>query len=94
VAKLDPKLINKKVYKHSEGKCIICGEIDYELLDVHRFAIAGKDGGKYWRPNITVLCSNCHRKVHAGKIQILGWHNSTKGKLLHIIRENGEEDFV
>ena len=88
------KLINKKTYKHSEGKCRICGETDYDTLDVHRLMTPGKDGGKYTIPNSVTICVLCHRKVHAGKIQILGWHNSTKGRVLHIIRENGKEDFV
>lgn len=88
------KLINKKIYKKAEGKCRICGETDYEILDVHRAIVPGKDGGKYTKGNSICCCSNCHRKIHADKIQILGWHTSTKGKVLHIIRENGEEDFV
>jgi len=93
MSKLGPKKINKKVYKHSEGKCRICGEDNYNLLDAHRI-LPGKDGGKYTISNTTACCSNCHRKIHAGEIQVLGWVNSTKGKLLHIIRENGKEDFV
>ena len=88
------KLINKKVYKKSQGKCRICGETDYNTLDVHRIIIPGKDGGKYRESNVSSLCANCHRKVHAGEIQILGWHSSTKGRVLHIIREDGKEDFV
>ena len=94
MAKLGPKRINKKIYKHAKGKCKICGEDDYNLLDVHRSITEGKDVGKYTEPNVIVACANCHRKIHAGKIQILGWKKSTKGKLLHIVRENGEEDFV
>ena len=87
------KLVNKKVYKKTEGKCRICGETDYNTLDVHRIT-AGKNGGKYNKSNSISCCANCHRKVHAGEIQVLGWHKSTKGRVLHIIRENGEEDFV
>ena len=88
------KLINKKIYKRSEGKCRICGETDYDTLDVHRFVIPGKDGGEYTKGNSMACCASCHRKTHAGTIQILGWHSSTKGRVLHIIREDGEEDFV
>ena len=88
------KLINKKVYKKSEGKCRICGEDDYNTLDVHRAMVPGKDGGKYRKSNSICACANCHRKIHAGEIKILGWYNSTKGEVLHIIREDGEEDFV
>ena len=88
------KLIDKKMYKKSEGKCRICGETDYNTLDVHRAIVPGKNGGEYTKGNSICTCSNCHRKIHAGKMQILGWHNSTKGRVLHIIREDGKEDFV
>jgi len=92
--KIVAKLINKKIYKKSEGKCRICGETDYDTLDVHRAITEGKDGGKYTLPNSVCSCCKCHRKIHAGKIKILGWCNSTKGQVLHIIREDGKEDFV
>ena len=88
------KLINKKIYKKSQGKCKCCGETDYNTLDVHRFVIPGKDGGRYTKGNSMTCCASCHRKIHAGNIQILSWHTSTKRKVLHIIRENGKEDFV
>jgi len=87
------KLINKKIYKKAEGKCRICGETDYDLLNVHRI-IPGCDSGKYLAGNTVCLCLSCHRKVHTGRITILGWHNSTKGKILHLIEENGEENFI
>ena len=87
------KLINKKIYKRSEGKCRICGETDYDLLNVHRI-LPGCEQGKYSTVNTVCLCLSCHRKVHTGRITILGWYTSTKGKVLHIIKEDGKEDFV
>ena len=39
--------ISKKAFKRRAGKCQICGEERYELLDVHRWRIPGKDKGKY-----------------------------------------------
>lgn len=89
----DP-FISKKAFKRKAGKCRICGENNYNLLDVHRWGIEGKDGGKYASNNCVCVCSNCHRLIHAKKIQILGIYNSTIGELLHFINEKGKEDFT
>jgi 5-methylcytosine-specific restriction endonuclease McrA len=80
---------NKKRFKRKASKCQICGEKDYDLLDTHRI----KWGGKYSESNCVCLCSTCHRKVHAHKIKIDGWYNSTKGRVLHFFDENGKEHF-
>ncbi len=82
--------VSKKVRKKSEGKCRICGEADYVLLDVHRI----KHGSSYTFDGTLVLCSKCHRLVHADKIKIIGWFKSTAGRLLHIIDAKGNENFV
>ena len=37
--------------------------------DIHRIK-NGKDGGRYTKENIIVLCPNCHRLVHRGLIKI------------------------
>lgn len=81
---------NKKYFKQTEGRCQICKEKEYALMDTHRI----KEGGKYNRNNSVCLCVKCHRKVTNGKITTLGWVNSTKGKLLHIVDEDGIEKFV
>lgn len=87
------KLIDKKVFKAKEGKCRVCGISDYSLLDVHRI-IPGCENGEYIPSNSVSLCSNCHRKVHDGKIIIHRYYLSSSGsKLLHIF-DNGEEKFV
>lgn len=86
------KLIDKKAFKKCEGECKLCGESKYELLDVHRI-ISGKDNGEYTPYNSTCLCSNCHRRVHAGEITIHRYYDSTAGKILHITR-NGEDKFI
>jgi hypothetical protein len=85
------KLINKKHKKKQEGKCYLCGTTDYELLDVHRIK-EGADGGKYTDFNSLVVCVACHRKIHAGKIQIHGRYFSTAARyILHFTNEEGEE---
>lgn len=85
------RLIDKKVYKKSHGKCAICGLDTYEALDVHRWKIEGKDGGKYTKGNSICLCANHHRLVHAEKIIIKGIFNSTAGEVLIYDDENGDE---
>lgn len=85
-------LINKKAKKKLDGKCLFCGEDDYDLLDVHRI-VEGKDGGKYTEFNTVTTCCICHRKIHSGKIKVFRKYFSTSGWVLHYIDENGEEKF-
>ncbi len=72
------KLINKKIFKLSAGKCLFCGESDYALLDIHRI-IEGKNLGKYHKHNCLVACSNCHRRIHDGQIKIDRYYPCTGG---------------
>lgn len=63
-------------------KCINCGENDESCLDFHHLNPKEKDfelavGHGFSKARIEAelakcvpLCSNCHRKVHAGKIDI------------------------
>ena len=83
------RLINKKNKKRHVGKCHFCEEDDYELLDTHRI-VEGKDGGRYVDHNVVVACATCHRKIHAGRIVIDRWYQSTTGKILHY-EEDGLE---
>lgn len=86
-------LINKKIYKLSQGECRICGEKDPAVLDVHRI-VPGCEGGKYTKMNSVSLCCKCHRRVHDGQITIYRYYLSSSGiYLLHIL-ENGEEKFI
>lgn len=89
---LKPKLINKKLHKLVAGCCKICKADIYDILDVHRI-VPGEQGGKYTEFNTVVICSNCHRKVHAGTIVIDRWYSSTAGKLLRVIID-GQESFL
>lgn len=87
------KLIDKQVFKKSEGKCRVCGETDYSTLDVHRIK-EGKNGGEYTRYNSVCLCCKCHRKVHDGQILIGRYYLSSNGNNVLSIIENGEEKFI
>ncbi len=83
-------LINKKAKKMYEKVCYICGEDDYDLLDVHRI-VPGKEGGQYTEHNSLVTCSNCHRKCHSGRVIIDRKYQTTLGKWLLHYWEDGEE---
>jgi hypothetical protein len=41
--------------------CSICGWVGH--CDKHRIKL-GKDGGRYTKDNVLVLCPNCHRHYH------------------------------
>jgi len=82
---------SKKTFKQKIGKCQICKEKEYSLLDTHRYIITGKDGGKYSNNNCLCLCTTCHRLVHAEKIKIIGIFHSTMGKVLIYIDQNNKE---
>ena len=85
--------LSKKSFKRRCGKCHICGEKEYKLLDVHRWRVEGKDGGKYSNDNCLCVCVSCHRLIHANSIKIIGIFNSSCGKLLNYIDTNGKEKF-
>jgi len=88
------RLINKKLKKLVDGKCKFCDCSEYELLDTHRI-VPGEDGGTYTDFNTVTTCANCHRKIHAGKIKILGKHFSTTGGyLINYINEDGREMWI
>lgn len=74
---------DKGFRKRLDNHCIFCGENDLTVLDVHRI-VEGCNGGGYDFDNTTVVCANCHRKIHhGGDILIHGWVTSTVGTLLH-----------
>jgi hypothetical protein len=67
-----------------KGGCIVCGETEYVCLDFHHLdpnekefnigrALRGEKSLEMLRDEIAkceVLCANCHRKVHAGLIDL------------------------
>lgn len=84
------KIIDKKAKKLYDGECRICGESNYELLDVHRIVA----GSTYEDKNTCVICSNCHRKCHAHLIQIDRQYLRSDGKwVLHYFDEKGVEHY-
>ena len=87
--KLILPFINKKAFKKRARKCQICEENDFDLLECHRI----NPGKEYSNNNCVCLCTKCHTLRHRNRIKILGWKNSSKGKLLHYFDEQNKEHF-
>ncbi len=57
----------QKDYVMRAGKCMVCGEKDIRVLDVHHIKPFA-DGGSNKPSNLSVLCPNCHKKAQKGLI--------------------------
>jgi len=88
------KLIDKKVEKDKCKKCPFCGEEERSTFNIHRWKVEGKDGGKYTKYNSISCCCNCHAKIHAKEIIILGKFFSTAGEVLIYLDEDGKENII
>ena len=82
------RIKNKKNYKLARGKCVLCGESNINVLDVHR-VFEGYKGGEYEYENTVCLCANCHRKVHAGEIKITRKYKTLSHREYIEVIENG-----
>lgn len=71
-------------------KCDVCGEVDSKILNRHHIIPQCDERCTNKDFNISILCPNCHTKVHEGDIIIIGLYQSTDGwKLLWF--KKGEE---
>lgn len=61
------RLKQGKIFKIDTSKCSICNWLGF--CDKHRIML-GRDGGKYKQGNVIVLCPNCHRLLHMGKLTL------------------------
>lgn len=80
--KLKRNLHAVRQWKEERG-CLVCGEKDYVCLDLHHLDPAAKEADPATLASSSfsaflkeaekcvVLCSNCHRKVHAGRKEAL-----------------------
>ena len=80
--------VNKKLFKLKKRQCAICGESNYNLLDVHRI----QEGKEYSESNCVALCCNCHRRHHSKEITVKEKRYSTDGWVL-ILEKDGKELF-
>ena len=76
--------IRRKAIEYKGGKCTVCGyDTCIEALEFHHFGSSEKDFGlsekgytRSWKrvkeelDKCILLCANCHREVHAGKLQL------------------------
>src|SRR5690606_19113769 len=66
-----PKSVRKAIYERDNGKCQICGGIGTEI---HHCVPRGRQGrGVY--TNGLLLCSPCHRRIHADNELLEYWIN-------------------
>lgn len=81
-------MFSKVAKKKSLGKCCICEDKTYSILDCHRII----PGSKYTDWGTIVVCSNCHRKIHDDIIRITGKFRSTTGDVLvyEMVNNEGE----
>tara|TARA_Y100000310_G_C20465772_1_gene707580 strand:+ start:522 stop:866 length:345 start_codon:yes stop_codon:yes gene_type:complete len=59
-------------------ECEICGIKEIEVLHKHHITERTEIDTSNHLMNLAVICSNCHNKVHAGRIEIVGLFPSTK----------------
>lgn len=79
---LDTRMANKKIIQENKTECCVCGESDSCCLEFHHlhdklFNIS-KDSKNVSTKQLLkelskciVVCSNCHKKIHAKKIEII-----------------------
>lgn len=72
--------------------CEVCDEKNQSTLHRHHLAERTELNTSNHPYNLGVLCSNCHNKIHAGLIKIVGVFPSTKppaGRTLVFVDEKG-----
>lgn len=85
-------MVRKQVCKKKFiGRCLLCGEEDYRLLEAHR-----PNKGGYCHENILTCCVRCHTLVHAGDIEILGrhWVHGERPGWYWMVRRNGATELI
>lgn len=67
----------KRKYKLIKNKCEICGEDNKSTLELHHIIERTKEDTSNANWNLALVCSNCHNKIHAKEIKIIGVFPST-----------------
>jgi hypothetical protein len=62
-------------------KCVTCGEDNKRVLDAHHVIPRTDPRSTDLADNLIPVCSNCHRKIHAGDIIIEGRFPTSKGPI-------------
>lgn len=63
-----------------KNKCEIegCNETDKSTLHLHHIIERTQENTNNHPLNLAILCSNCHNKVHAGIIKLIGLYPATR----------------
>ena len=64
--------------KRPKQECEVCGEKNIKVLHRHHIIERKEIGTSNDDFNLAVICGNCHMRVHAGEIKIIGVFPSTK----------------
>lgn len=62
-----PSMVRKQIVQESNSRCAVCGSSDVATLEIHHID-ARKDNGSDAPENLTLLCSNCHRRATHGSL--------------------------
>ncbi len=90
------RMLKQKAVEYKGGKCICCGYDKYVgALEFHHtdpngkdFSISAKGACRSWEKikeeidKCVLVCSNCHKEIHAGLIDIQASPNWEGSKLL------------
>ena len=88
VASVSPRM-RRQVFARDRSRCTVPGCRSAKHLDVHHVVFQSR-GGKHSLSNVTLLCSACHHKLHAGMLAITG---SAPDKLVFQSRREPDEEF-
>ena len=80
--------------KRPKIACEVCGESNKSVLHSHHIVERGEINSNNNDYNIGIVCSNCHNKIHAGELRIIGVFPGTKpptGRIL-IYELNGKKN--
>ena len=84
------KKIRKTINRSGNATCPICKHP--EILEEHH--INGRDvPNADHLSNLASICSNCHTKIHLGRIVLEGWIQTTQGKEL-FWHESSDDSFT
>jgi hypothetical protein len=74
--------------------CEICNEDNKAVLHKHHIVERTDPNTSNHEYNLAVVCSNCHNKIHAKQISIIGLFPSTKlpYKRTLVFEENGKSN--
>lgn len=70
--------------------CEVCGFDNPAALHIHHIIPRTDPRSSNNLNNLSVLCSNCHNRVHAGDITIIGVYSGTAGRTLMFFYKDEE----